>query len=445
MANDVIAAVATPAGRGGIAVIRLSGPDLRPLLGGLLSCQLQPRCATLAKFRDAGSGVIDHGIALYFPAPNSYTGEEVAELQGHGGPVVVQLLLARCIELGARIAEPGEFTKRAFLNNKLDLAQAEGVADLINAATAEAARCAVRSLEGEFSDRIDRMVGSLTELRVLVEATLDFPEEEIDFIEKLGLVRRLAELRDALNAVIAASRQGSLLREGIHVVLAGHPNVGKSSLLNRLAGAERAIVTDVPGTTRDAIRESIFLRGVPLHVIDTAGLREAQDPVERIGIARSHEAIAAADLVLWISDVARPETWTSDENLINRLAPNAATVKVMNKIDLVAVGSIVPEADSGEVLGVSAATGEGLDRLVEVILRSAGWGNGEGVFLARSRHLQALDKAAKHIWAASERVAQLELCAEELRLGQTALVSITGDLSADDLLGKIFSQFCIGK
>lgn len=445
MANDVIAAVATPAGRGGIAVIRLSGPDLRPLLGGLLSCQLQPRCATLAKFRDVGSGVIDHGIALYFPAPNSYTGEEVAELQGHGGPVVVQLLLARCIELGARIAEPGEFTKRAFLNNKLDLAQAEGVADLINAATAEAARCAVRSLEGEFSDRIDRMVGSLTELRVLVEATLDFPEEEIDFIEKLGLVRRLAELRDALNAVIAASRQGSLLREGIHVVLAGHPNVGKSSLLNRLAGAERAIVTDVPGTTRDAIRESIFLRGVPLHVIDTAGLREAQDPVERIGIARSHEAIAAADLVLWISDVARPETWTSDENLINRLAPNAATVKVMNKIDLVAVGSIVPEADSGEVLGVSAATGEGLDRLVEVILRSAGWGNGEGVFLARSRHLQALDKAAKHIWAASERVAQLELCAEELRLGQAALVSITGDLSADDLLGKIFSQFCIGK
>lgn len=445
MANDVIAAVATPAGRGGIAVIRLSGPDLRPLLGGLLSCQLQPRCATLAKFRDVGSGVIDHGIALYFPAPNSYTGEEVAELQGHGGPVVVQLLLARCIELGARIAEPGEFTKRAFLNNKLDLAQAEGVADLINAATAEAARCAVRSLEGEFSDRIDRMVGSLTELRVLVEATLDFPEEEIDFIEKLGLVGRLAELRDALNAVIAASRQGSLLREGIHVVLAGHPNVGKSSLLNRLAGAERAIVTDVPGTTRDAIRESIFLRGVPLHVIDTAGLREAQDPVERIGIARSHEAIAAADLVLWISDVARPETWTSDENLINRLAPNAATVKVMNKIDLVAVGSIAPEADSGEVLGVSVATGEGLDRLVEVILRSAGWGNGEGVFLARSRHLQALDKAAKHIWAASERVAQLELCAEELRLGQTALVSITGDLSADDLLGKIFSQFCIGK
>jgi tRNA modification GTPase len=445
MANDTIAAIATPAGRGGVAIVRLSGPNLQPLLRGLVGIPLLPRRATLAKFRDAGGGVIDHGIALHFPAPHSYTGEEVAELHGHGGPVVVQMLLARCTELGARIAEPGEFTKRAFLNSKLDLAQAEGVADLINAATAEAARCAVRSLEGEFSERIGRMVRTLTELRVLVEATLDFPDEEIDFIEKLGLTGKLRELRAAIAAVTAASRQGSLLREGIHVVLAGHPNVGKSSLLNRLAGAERAIVTDVPGTTRDAIRESIQLRGVPLHVIDTAGLREAQDPVEKIGIARSHEAIASADLVLWVADATRPETWTLDEPLISRLAPNAVCLRVLNKIDLAVVPYQAQTADENEVIGVSAVTGEGLELLVEAMLRSAGWGNGEGVFLARSRHLLALDTAAKHIQTAIERVTQLELCAEELRLGQTALASIAGDVTADDLLGKIFSQFCIGK
>ncbi len=445
MANDAIAAVATPAGRGGIAVIRLSGPNLRPLLHGLLNTELSPRHATLAKFRDAEGGIIDHGIALFFPAPQSYTGEDVVELQGHGGPVVVQMVLARCIELGARIAEPGEFTKRAFLNDKLDLAQAEGVADLINAATTEAARCAVRSLEGEFSDRIDRMVLSLTNLRVLVEATLDFPEEEIDFIEKSGLKGKLADLRVSIKAVIDASRQGSLLREGIYVVLVGQPNVGKSSLLNRLAGAERAIVTDIPGTTRDAIRETVNLRGVPLHVVDTAGLREAQDPVEKIGIERSHSAISGADIVLWIADVTRPQTRAIDAALIERLAPGAARILVINKIDLAGASGIGDAIAGANLVGVSAKSGEGLEKLIDEILRAAGWASGEGVFLARARHLHALSLGAAHVDEAAGRMGQLELCAEELRLAQVALASITGEVSADDLLGKIFSQFCIGK
>ncbi len=442
--SDAIAAVATPAGRGGVAVIRLSGPDLRPLLGGLLKLEVLPRRATLAKFRDASGATIDHGLALFFPAPQSYTGEDVVELQAHGGPVVVQMLLTRCLELGARIAEPGEFTKRAFLNDKLDLAQAEGVADLINATTTEAARCAVRSLEGEFSERIDALVLALTNLRVLVEATLDFPEEEIDFIEKLRLKPKLADLRVAIKQIIDASRQGSLLRDGIHVVLAGQPNVGKSSLLNKLAGAERAIVTNIPGTTRDAIRETVSIKGIPLHLVDTAGLREAQDPVEKIGIARSHEAISKADIVLWIADATRPQTREIDTALIGRLAAGATTFLVINKIDLVEIDPI-GETASGVTIKVSAQSGQGLETLQDEILRAAGWGNGEGVFLARARHLHALHLGAGHVDAAIASMAQLELCAEELRLAQIALASITGEVTADDLLGKIFSQFCIGK
>ena len=445
MANDVIAAVATAAGRGGVAVIRISGPSLRPLLSGLVNAEPLPRRATLARFRDANDATIDQGIALFFPAPHSYTGEDVIELQGHGGPVVVQMLLARCLELGARIAEPGEYTKRAFLNGRLDLAQAEGVADLINATTQEAARCALRSLDGAFSEKINQLVLTLTELRVMVEATLDFPEEEIDFIQKSGLKGRLAELAAALQGVIDISRQGSLLREGIHVVLTGHPNVGKSSLLNRLAGAERAIVTDIPGTTRDAIRESISIQGVPLHIVDTAGLREAQDPVERVGIARSHEAISKADIVLWVADAARPETQVVDTTLIDRLAIGAARIFVINKIDLVSTAPELVGGGAPITVRLSAKSGVGLDALAAEILRAAGWGNGEGVFLARARHLHALNLGAKHLAAAIDALSQLEFCAEELRLAQVALGSITGDVSADDLLGKIFSQFCIGK
>jgi tRNA modification GTPase len=391
----------------------------------------------------ASGETIDRGLVLFFPAPHSYTGEDVVELQGHGGPVVVQLLLARCVELGARIAEPGEFSKRAFLNDKMDLAQAEAVADLINATTTEAARCAIRSLDGEFSLRIGALVGALTELRVLLEATLDFPEEEIDFIERYGLKQKLGDLSARVQAVFAASRQGSLLREGIHVVLAGHPNVGKSSLLNRLAGADRAIVTDIPGTTRDAIREAISLRGVPLHLVDTAGLREAQDPVEKIGIERSHEAISKADLVLWIADATRPETHDVDMALLDRLAPDVAKIRVFNKVDLIGV-SAHPPAAAAEV-SVSARTGEGFEDLKSMILQAAGWGDGEGLFLARARHLQALNEASSHLVAAEVRIEQLDLCAEELRLAQSALASITGEVTADDLLGKIFSQFCIGK
>jgi tRNA modification GTPase len=445
MANDAIAAVATPAGRGGVAVIRLSGPNLSLVLAGLIKAKVSPRRATLAKFRDANGEIIDHGLVLFFPSPHSYTGEDVVEIQAHGGPVLVQMLLGRCIELGARIAEPGEFTKRAFLNDKLDLAQAEGVADLISATTTEAVRCAVRSLEGEFSKRIDGLVMSLTNLRILVEATLDFPEEEIDFIEKSGLRGKLADLRESIKSVLDASRQGSLLREGIHVVLAGQPNVGKSSLLNRLAGAERSIVTDIPGTTRDAIRETVNIRGVPVHLIDTAGLREAQDPVEKIGIARSHDAISKADVVLWIADASRPGTNIIDQALMDRLAGNAAIIFAINKIDLIGTLPGSEVAGNSTHLKISAHSGEGLEVLKDAILRCAGWGSGEGVFLARARHLQALNLGAIHVDAAVERMTQLELCAEELRLAQLALASITGEVSADDLLGKIFSQFCIGK
>jgi tRNA modification GTPase len=444
MANDVIAAIATPPGRGGIAVIRLSGSRLRPLLDELVKREVSARQATLCKFRDAGGASIDQGLVLYFPAPHSYTGEDVLELHAHGGPVVAQLLLDRCLELGARIAEPGEFTKRAFLNEKLDLAQAEGVADLINATTAEAARCALRSLQGEFSDRINHLVAALTDLRVLVEALLDFPEEEIDFIEKTGLVQKLAELDAAIAAIRQASRQGSLLREGVHVVLAGHPNVGKSSLLNRFAGAERAIVTELPGTTRDTIGETINIRGVPLHVIDTAGLREATDPVEKIGISRSHAAIAKADIVLWVADATRTQTAEIDAALLDRLAPGVCKILVINKTDLAATVRSTGSA-ALLVVDVSAKTGEGIDVLKDAILKAAGWGDGEGAFLARARHMQALASAAEHVAAARSQIQQVELCAEELRLAQSALAAITGEVTADDLLGRIFSQFCIGK
>jgi len=445
--NDIIAAIATAPGRGGIGVIRLSGPQrgLDAIVGEIIGRPLRPRYASFVDFRDHDGATIDQGLALYFPAPHSYTGESMLELQGHGGPVVQRLLLKRCLELGARLAEPGEFTKRAFLNDKLDLAQAESVADLIDASTAEAARCAVRSLQGAFSERIHELTRELIDLRALVEATLDFPDEEIDFLKPADAEGRLRAIQQRLEEVLDASRQGSLLREGIHIVLAGQPNVGKSSLLNRLAGEELAIVTDIPGTTRDAIRQTMEIGGVPVHIIDTAGLRASDDPVEKLGIARAWTAIEKADLVLLLADATRGET-AEDEAILKRLPPQLPSVHIMNKIDLVGHAPVVDTQEGKTVIWLSAKTGAGLDLLRDALLKAVGWhGAGEGIYMARERHLQALSLARECLQRAAGRGGQPELFAEELRLAQEALASITGDFTADDLLGEIFSRFCIGK
>ena len=446
MANEAIAAIATPPGRGGIGVVRISGPQLGPMLCALVGKATIPRRASRVNFLAGDGSVIDQGLVLFFSAPHSYTGEDVIELQGHGGPVVLHLVLQRCLELGARIADPGEFTKRAYLNDKLDLAQAEGVADLIDASTAQAARSALRSLQGEFSQKIHALVEMLIDLRIWVEATLDFPEEDVELLERGNVHSQLESLRRQLAQIMAASRQGRLLREGIQVVLAGHPNVGKSSLLNALAGAERAIVTEIAGTTRDTIRETVNLNGVPLHVIDTAGLREPRDPVEQIGIAKSWEAIASADLVLWVCDATRPETSVVDQALGSRLPPGAPRLDILNKIDLVGTQPYRREEEGRREVGVSAKSGAGLELLRSSILDVVGWGGaGEGAFMARERHLQALSTASNHLDRAVVNRAEIEFFAEELKLAQLALGSITGEISADDLLGKIFSSFCIGK
>lgn len=442
---DLIAAVATAPGRGGIGIVRLSGADLAEIARRLTGILPPPRIATLTRFFDAGQVEIDEGIALYFPSPHSYTGEDVLELQGHGGPVVMQLLLRRCLELGARLAEPGEFTRRAYLNDKLDLAQAEGVADLIEASTAAAARSAVRSLSGEFSRAVNGIVERLIGLRMLVEATLDFPEEEIDFLRKSDATGQLAELSGDVKKLLGGARQGSLLRNGLHVVLAGQPNVGKSSLLNRLAGEERAIVTAVPGTTRDALRETIQLNGIPLHIVDTAGLRESEDVVEQIGIARSWKEIGRADVVLHLLD-ARVGMTPADQTIAARLPAGVEQITLFNKCDLAGHPTCRRESSGSVNLWLSAKTGEGVEMLERELLRVAGWQAGaEDVFLARERHLGALERALAHMLAAQSRLAHLELCAEELRLSQEALGGITGAFTPDDLLGEIFSRFCIGK
>jgi tRNA modification GTPase len=442
-ATDTIAAIATAAGRSGVGVVRVSGARVKSLLQSIVGRELSPRHATLARFRDARGEAIDQGLALYFPAPNSYTGEDMFELQGHGGPVVLRLLLARCLELGARAARPGEFTERAFLNDKLDLAQAESVADLIDAATAEAARGAMRSLQGEFSRRVVELVDAVTGLRALVEATLDFPDEDIDFLRQSDAAGKLAGVRQRLREVLAASRQGSLLREGIHIVLAGQPNVGKSSLLNRLAGEELAIVTEIPGTTRDVIRQSISLDGVPAHIIDTAGLRQTADPVEKLGVERTWAAIAKADLVVLLLDATQGET-PADRAILVQLPVSLRCLRVMNKVDL--LGPERPRDQGDATLWLSARTGEGVDALKRAMLEAAGWHpGGEGLFMARERHVQALKEADTHIERASGLEGKLELFAEELRLAQNALGAITGEVTSDDLLGQIFSRFCIGK
>ena len=441
---DAIAAIATAAGRAGIGVVRVSGNALGGFTKALIGKIPTARLATLAKFRDSHGELIDQGIALYFPAPASYTGEDVLELHGHGGDAVLRSLLQRCLELGARMAQPGEFTQRAFLNDKLDLAQAEAVADLIDASTVEAARSAVRSLSGEFSQHIHGLVKELIDLRMLVEATLDFPEEEIDFLQAANTHGRLDDIEEKLKSVFAAAKQGSLLRAGIQVAIVGRPNAGKSSLLNQLAGEPLAIVTEIPGTTRDPVRAPIQIEGVPLHLVDTAGLRDTEDVVERLGVERSWAAAEQASIVLHLIDATLGST-KEDRGIRERLGEREV-IEVFNKMDLIAAPAQLIASDSSTRIFISVKTGQGLDGLKAVLLRAVGWQpSGEGVFAARERHLHALTQARTHVQAARQHRAQLELLAEELRRAQNALSTITGEFSADDLLGEIFSRFCIGK
>ncbi|WP_079434521.1 tRNA uridine-5-carboxymethylaminomethyl(34) synthesis GTPase MnmE [Zoogloea sp. LCSB751] len=443
--SDTIAAIATAPGRGGIGVVRISGPKLSALVASFSGREPQARVAQFARFRDGSGQLIDEGLLLYFPAPHSFTGEDVIELQGHGGPVVMQMLLARCLELGARLAEPGEFTRRAFLNGKLDLAQAESVADLIEASTAAAARSAVRSLTGSFSKEVHGLCDRLIDLRMLVEATLDFPDEDVDFLVEARAFERVAVIVNELSAILDRAAQGSLLRNGLHVVLVGQPNVGKSSLLNRLAGEERAIVTDIAGTTRDALRETIQIEGIPLHITDTAGLRDTTDEVEKIGIARTWQEIDRADVVVRLVDVRNGAT-DADAAIDARLPAGVERITVFNKVDLVERQPERLEGQEGVQLFLSAKAGQGVDLLRSELLRVAGWHrHGEDVILARERHLVALRTALAHTQAALENRQALELMAEELRLAQEAINEITGEFTPDDLLGVIFSRFCIGK
>lgn len=463
--QDPIVAIATAPGRGAVGIVRVSGKALGPIIDALFGRELRAREATYLAFRDAQGAPIDHGLAIYFPAPHSFTGEDVLELQAHGGPVVLQLLLARCVEAaeslnsengtarlaGLRLAQPGEFSERAFLNGKLDLAQAEAIADLIDASTELAARSASRSLAGALSAEIHALRDALIHLRMLVEATLDFPEEEIDFLRKADARGQLSKLRQTLADVMGKARQGALLREGIKVVIAGQPNAGKSSLLNALAGAELAIVTPIAGTTRDKVQQTIQIEGVPLHVIDTAGLRDSLDEVEKIGIARAWAEIEAADAVLFLHDLTRqhePDYALADERIAQtlreKLPDGVPTVDIWNKADS------VPVAGEIACMSLSAKTGEGLDTLRQKLLQIAGWQNvPEGVYMARERHVQALSRVAAHLDVAREHLLaqaqSLDLLAEELRLAQNDLNEITGEFTSDDLLGVIFSRFCIGK
>ncbi|GIX24566.1 MAG: tRNA modification GTPase MnmE [Caldimonas sp.] len=453
--QDPILAIATAPGRGAVGIVRVSGRDLSSFVPALLGRSLVPRHAHYLPFTDAQGQPIDHGLALYFPAPHSYTGEDVLELQAHGGPVVLQLLVARCLDVAAqvlprlRLAEPGEFTERAFLNDKLDLAQAEAVSDLIEASTEAAARSAGRSLAGAFSQQVEGLRERLVRLRLLVEATLDFPEEEIDFLEKADARGQLEGIRSALQTLLDQAHQGALLREGMRLVLAGQPNVGKSSLLNALAGAELAIVTPIPGTTRDKVSQTIQIEGVPVHVVDTAGLREATDEVERIGIARSWSEIAQADVVLFLHDLTRlgqADYDAGDIEIGQRLPPGARVVHVYNKLDAQRLPAGLPQPH----VAVSAKTGEGLQALRRLLLEQVGWqAQPEGVFIARERHLRALRRTAEHLEQAQAHAlaadAALDLLAEELRLAHDALGDITGRMTPDELLGEIFRQFCIGK
>jgi tRNA modification GTPase len=447
-AADTIAAIATPAGHGGVGIVRLSGPGVPAIARQLLGRLPRPRYAAMHGFRAADGGLIDQGLALYFAAPASFTGEHVLELHGHGGPVVMDLLLQRVLQLGARAARAGEFSERAFLNDKLDLAQAEAIADLIDSATAQAARAAVRSLHGDFSRRVHALLERLIELRTWVEAAMDFPDEEIDFLADPQVAERLADIQAQLQAIEQAAQQGQLLRDGMTLVIAGQPNAGKSSLLNALAGHDAAIVTEVPGTTRDVLREQIQLDGMPLHIIDTAGLHDTEDPVEREGMRRAREAIGNADRVLLVIDDQRGLS-AADEAILQNLPASVPHTRVFNKIDL--SGRSPGLGDSGGVPAVAlcARDGSGLDDLRYHLKHCAGFvEQAEGGFSARRRHLDALARAAEHTSSGSRHLAVAqagELLAEELRQAQLALAEITGEFGSDDLLGRIFSSFCIGK
>jgi len=446
---DTIVAAATPPGRGGVGVVRLSGPKTPEIAATLLGELPAARHATLAHFLDASGQPIDIGIALFFPAPASYTGEHVLELQGHGGPVLLETLVARCMELGARRARPGEFTERAFHNDKIDLAQAEAVADLIDAGSREAARAAMRSLQGEFSGMVQGLTDALIDLRTYVEAAIDFPEEEVDFLADAELAERLASVRGHFDAVTAAAGQGRLLRDGLTVVLAGRPNSGKSSLLNRLAGYDAAIVTAVPGTTRDVLRERIDIDGLPLHVLDTAGLRDSDDAVEREGVRRAAAEMTRADRVLFVVDSAADPLGRAFDEERARLPADTPVTLVFNKVDL-AAGLPVDDTISGPPrIHVSALTGTGLDQLRAHLKSCVSFQTaGNGSISARRRHLEALARARVCVETAARELQQRragELIAEELRLGQRALEEVTGIFTADDLLGRIFGSFCIGK
>jgi len=446
--SDTIAAIATPPGRGGVGIVRISGPQVIVIAQALLGKCPQPRRAELMRFHDAAGEMIDEGIALYFRAPHSFTGEDVLELQGHGGPVVMDLLLQAAIAAGARPARAGEFSQRAFLNDKLDLAQAEAIADLIDSSTAQAARSALRSLQGEFSRRVHALVEELIQLRMFVESAIDFPEEEIDFLSEGDVAGRVQQLQSQLRAVQASAQQGCLLREGMTVVLAGQPNAGKSSLLNALAGRDSAIVTEIPGTTRDILREQISIDGMPLHIIDTAGLRHSDDPVEQEGIRRAWNEIERADRVLLLLDV-RAGLTDQDVAILDRLHTQLPVTRVYNKIDLIKHAPALEASEEQTSIYLSAKLGTGLDLLRHHLKVSMGYHSaGEGAFMARRRHLEALRLALQHLHAGAEQIETFhagELLAEELRLAQQALGEITGEVSSDDLLGRIFSSFCIGK
>ena len=463
--SQPIVAIATAPGRGAVGIVRISGKNLAPFVQQLLGRALRAREATYLPFCDHERVAIDQGLALFFPGPHSFTGEDVLELQAHGGPVVLQLLLARCLEAaaqadsatgnpslpGLRIAQPGEFSERAFLNDKIDLAQAEAIADLIDASTEAAARSATRSLSGAFSTEVHSLRDALIHLRMLVEATLDFPEEEIDFLKKADAQGQLDRLQQGLRLLMHKASQGALLREGITVVIAGQPNAGKSSLLNALAGAELAIVTPIAGTTRDKVQQTIQIEGVPIHIVDTAGLRPSNDDVEKIGIARAWEAIERADVVLFLHDLVRKSAIdyiAADADISGaisqKLHKDIPVIDVWNKVDS------VPDAAPVAGIALSAKTGTGLDTLRARLLETAGWqANTGGVFIARERHLQALRRVDAHLHEAAAHLAAqaqlLDLLAEELRLSQNALSEITGEFTSDDLLGVIFSKFCIGK
>ena len=446
--TDTIAAVSTPPGRGGIGIVRVSGPLSGEVARVVIGRLPEPRIATSARFRAAGGETLDAGIALWFPAPHSYTGEDTLELQGHGGPVVLDRVAERIVSLGARPARPGEFTERAFLNGKLDLAQAEAVADLIDAATGEAARLARRSLDGALSERVNAAVSELVEIRTFIEGALDFPDEEVPDLPEELLAERLDRVRGAVAAARGAAARGNVLREGFGVVIVGRPNVGKSSLLNRLVGRERAIVTEVPGTTRDTLHEAVQVEGLPLRIVDTAGLHPTDDPVERIGIERTWAAVEEADAVLAVVDDRRGLE-EADRGILGRIPERLPRVVVHNKIDLTSARAGEAETGTGFRIRLSAKTGAGIDRLRTRLKALAGYEpRAEGIFMARRRHLAALDDALGALDSAKrgrhEGVGS-ELVAEDLRLAQRALGEITGEFTTDDLLGRIFATFCIGK